>query len=135
MRHWVGRPVIMYCGEKKPYTIMKGILRKWDPSRRMAVIGHQEITVPFSDIVYIKALAPKERALPPTLHSVGYIMRDRGQFDNAIYFKSAVSVWKGDKLIALNTTIISHTKGSVTLADGQNLMKGNHVFVVRSLRG
>jgi hypothetical protein len=99
MRHWVGRPVIMYCGDK-PYTIMKGILRKWDPSLRVAVIGHQEITVPFQDIVYIKALAHKERAL-----------------------------------IALNTTIVSHTKGSVTLEDGQNLIKGNHTFVVRSLRG
>ncbi|MFC3745605.1 hypothetical protein [Paenibacillus sp. GCM10012306] len=134
MRHWVGRPVIMYCGEK-PYTIMKGILRKWDLSLRIAVIGHQEITVPFQDIVYIKALAPKERALPPALHAVGYVMRERQQFDNAVYFKSAVTVWKGDKLIALNTTIVSHTKGSVMLEDGQSLMKGNHIFVVRSLRG
>ena len=134
MKHWVGRPIIMYCGEK-PYTIMKGVLRKWDLSASVAVIGHQEIAVPFRDIVYIKALAPKERALPPVLHSIGYVMRERQQFDNAVYFKSAVSVWKEDKLIAFNTTITSHTKGSVTLQDGQNLMKGNHIFVVRSLRG
>lgn len=134
MKHWVGKPVIMYCGDE-PYTIMKGILRKWDLSASVAVIGHQEIAVPFQDIVVIKALAPRERALPPVLHSVGYVMRERQQFDNAVYFKSAVSVWKEERLIALNTTIVSHTKGSVTLQDGQNLMKGNHIFVVRSLRG
>ncbi|OKP84671.1 hypothetical protein A3844_19475 [Paenibacillus helianthi] len=134
MKHWVGRPVIMYCGEE-PYTVMKGVLRKWDPAASVAVIGHQEIAVPFRDIVYIKALAPKERSLAPTLHVVGYVMRERQQFDNAIYFKSAVTVWKGDQLIAYNTTIVSHTKGSVTLKDGQNLPKVGHIFVVRSLRG
>lgn len=134
MKHWVGKPVIMYCGER-PYTIMKGILRKWDLSTSVAVIGHQEIAVPFREIVVIKALAPKERALPPVLNAVGYVMKERQQFDNAIYFKSAVTVWKEDRLIALNTIIVSHTKGSVTLQDGQNLLKGNHVFVVRSLRG
>lgn len=134
MKHWVGRPVIMYCGEQ-PYTIMKGVLRRWDLATSVAVIGHQEIAVPFRDIVYIKALAPKERALPPVLHSVGYIMRERLQFDNAVYFKSAVTVWKGDQLVAFNATIIAHTKGSVTLHGGQNLPKGNHTFVVRSLRG
>jgi len=80
-------------------------------------------------------LAPRERALPPALHSIGYVMRERQQFDNAVYFKSAVTVWKGEMLIALNTTIVSHTKGSVTLEDGQCLMKGTHLFVVRSLRG
>ncbi|MNN69703.1 hypothetical protein D3C81_1855140 [compost metagenome] len=62
-------------------------------------------------------------------------MRERQQFDNAVYFKSAVTVWKGDQLIAYNTTIVSHTKGSVTLKDGQNLLKSSHIFVVRSLRG
>ncbi|WP_410514619.1 hypothetical protein PaeBR_09680 [Paenibacillus sp. BR2-3] len=134
MKHWVGRPVIMYCGEP-PYRIMKGVLRKWDSALGRVVIGHQEISVPFRDIALIKALAPKERALPPVLHSVGYVMRERQQFDNAVYFKSAVTVWKGEMLIALNTTIVSHTKGSVTLKDGQCLMKGTHLFVVRSLRG
>ncbi|MBW4081891.1 hypothetical protein [Paenibacillus sp. S150] len=134
MKHWVGRLVIMYCGEE-PYTVMKGVLRKWDPAASVAVIGHQEIVVPFRDIVFIKALAPKERAFAPALHAVGYVMRERQQFDNAVYFKSAVTVWKGDQLIAYNTAIISHTKGSVTLKDGQSLLKGTHVFVVRSLRG
>ncbi|WP_379131773.1 hypothetical protein [Paenibacillus sp. sgz500958] len=134
MKHWVGRPVILYCGEP-PYRTMKGVLRKWDTVLGRAVIGHQEIAVPFRDIALIKALTPKERAFPPVLHSVGYIMRERRQFDNAIYFKSAVTVWRGEKLIALHTTIIAHTKGAVTLADGQNLQKGNHIFVVRSLRG
>ncbi|MCL6604195.1 MAG: hypothetical protein K6T94_15125 [Paenibacillus sp.] len=134
MKHWVGRPVIMYCDEP-PYRILKGVLRKWDPVIERAVIGHQEISVPFRDIAWIKSLAPKERALKPVLHSVGYVMRERQQFDNAVYFKSAVTVWKGEVLIALNTTIVSHTKGSVTLEDGQNLMKGTHIFVVRSLRG
>ncbi|KGE18042.1 hypothetical protein [Paenibacillus wynnii] len=134
MKHWVGRPVIMYCGEP-PYRIMKGVLRKWDAALGQVVIGHQEIAVPFRDIAWIKALAPKERALPPVLHSVGYVMRERQQFDNAIYFKSAVTVWKDEVLIALNTTIVSHTRGSVTLEDGQCLMKGTYLFVVRSLRG
>jgi hypothetical protein len=80
-------------------------------------------------------LAPRERALPPVLHSIGYVMRERQQFDNAVYFKSAVSVWKDDLLLAFNTTIVSHTKGTVTLQDGQSLLKGTHQFVVRSLRG
>lgn len=62
-------------------------------------------------------------------------MRERQQFDNAVYFKSAVTVWKGDQLVAFNSVIVSHTKGAVTLQDGQNLMKGTHIFVVRSLRG
>ncbi|WP_150265940.1 hypothetical protein [Paenibacillus tepidiphilus] len=134
MKHWVGRPVIMYCGEK-PYTILRGVLRKWDAAAGVAVIGHQEIAVPFHDIVFIKALAPKERALAPVLHSVGFCLRERLQFDNAIYFKSAVTVWRGDQLVAYNTTIISHTKGSVTLQGGQHVPKGAHLFVVRSLRG
>lgn len=134
MKHWVGKPVMMFCGDR-PYRIMKGVLRKWDTAALVAVIGHQEIAVPFRDIVFIKALAPKERALPPVQHSVGYVMKERQQFDNAVYFKSAVTVWKEDKLIAFNTTILAHSKGAVTLRDGQDLLKSSHVFVVRSLRG
>ncbi|BCG60149.1 hypothetical protein [Paenibacillus sp. URB8-2] len=134
MRHWVGKPVIVYLREPQ-YASMRGVLRKWDSAAGRVVIGHQEIGVPIRDIAMIKALAPKERALPPVLYSVGYIMKDRLQFDNAVYFKSAVTVWKGDRLIALNTTLVSHTKGAVTLEDGRTLLKGTHLFVVRSLRG
>ncbi|AKG35577.1 hypothetical protein [Paenibacillus durus] len=134
MRHWVGKPVIAYLG-KPPYITLRGVLRKWDSAAGRVVIGHHEAGIPIRDIAIIKALAPKERALPPVLHSVGYILKDRLQFDNAVYFKSAVTVWKGDRLIALNTTLGSHTKGSVTLEDGRTLMKGTHLFVVRSLRG
>ncbi|MFP4978730.1 hypothetical protein ACE6ED_25210 [Paenibacillus sp. CN-4] len=134
MRHWVGKPVMMYCGEP-PYTIVRGVLRKWDVSMGRAIIGHHETAVPFRRIAMIRALPSRERALPPVLHSVGYVMRSRIQFDNAIYFKSAVTVWKGDRLIALNTVIVAHTKGSVTLEDGRTLPKSQHTFVVRSLRG
>ncbi|KAA9007534.1 hypothetical protein F4V43_03320 [Paenibacillus spiritus] len=134
MRQWIGKPVILYCGEP-PYVTFRGVLRKWDAAAGRIVVGHQETGVPLREIVMIKALAPKERALPPALNPVGYCMRERQQFDNAVYFKSAVTVWKGDRLIALNTTLASHTKGSVTLEDGRTLIKGNHQFVVRSLRG
>lgn len=134
MRHWVGRPVIMFCGEP-PYRIVKGVLRRWDASLQAAVVGHQETIVPFRTIVMIKPLAPRERALPPKPHAVGYVLKDRLQFDNAVYFKSAVSVWKGDRLLERNIQIASHTKGSVTLTNGRNLVKHNHIFVVRSLRG
>lgn len=62
-------------------------------------------------------------------------MKKAVQFENAIYFKSQVMIWRRAKIVALSTTIIRHDDDQVELADGRILRKDKHMFVVRSRRG
>ncbi|MEY8746651.1 hypothetical protein AB9M62_46615 [Bacillales bacterium AN1005] len=69
------------------------------------------------------------------VHKVGYVMKKAIQFDNAIYFKSEVMIWRRAKIVALSTTILRHDEDQVEIADGRFLRKDKYMFVVRSRRG
>ncbi|MEK5060296.1 hypothetical protein BK126_14115 [Paenibacillus sp. FSL H7-0326] len=139
MKHWVGQRVLVERagGRKDP---VQGILLKWDADAEIIVVGAKRVKIPFSQIVRIHRLPEdaygkgKKRARS-SIHTVGYVMRQSIQFDNAIYFKSAVTVWKGVKLISYRTTISSHDDHNVVLEDGTVLDKELYTFVVRSRRG
>lgn len=138
MQHWIGRRVMVVRmdGRKDP---VQGILLKWDEEAEFVVIGAKRIKIPFAQIARIHALPEdahnRKKKARSSLHSVGYVMRQPLQFDNAIYFRSAVTVWKGPKLIAYRAIIVSHDPIYVELEDGRKLEKDLYTFVVRSRRG
>ncbi|WP_226001958.1 hypothetical protein [Paenibacillus sp. BJ-4] len=138
MRQWKGRQVILYYGNNGHTQKVRGTLEKWDDTRKCVILGPKMLAIPFENIAYISMLPPgRERRIrhPAKLNSFGYVMSVPLQFDNAIHFQSAVSVWKDDQLIAYNIRLVSHTDHDVMLEDGQTLSKKGHLFVVRSLRG
>ncbi|WP_211745386.1 hypothetical protein [Paenibacillus sp. Marseille-Q4541] len=139
MQHWIGRRVMVVRmdGRKDP---VQGILLKWDEEAELIVVGAKRIKIPFAQIARIQTLPEDahgrgKKKARSSLHSIGYIMRQSIQFDNAIYFRSAVTIWKGPKLIAYRATITSHDQFQVELEDGQIFEKDLYTFVVRSRRG
>ncbi|ALP38465.1 hypothetical protein ASL14_22075 [Paenibacillus sp. IHB B 3084] len=138
MRQWKGRQVILYYGNNGHTQKVRGTIEKWDDTHKCVILGPKMLSIPFENITYITMLPPgRERRSrhPAKLNSIGYVMSVPVQFDNAILFQSAVTVWKEDQLIAYNTKLTSHTDYDVVLDDGQTLSKEGHLFVVRSLRG
>lgn len=138
MHQWKGRQVILYHGNNGRIQKVRGTLEKWDDIRKYVILGPKMLAIPFEHVAYITMLPPgRERRSrhPAKLNPIGYVMSDPLQFDNAIYFQSAVTVWKDDQLIAYNIKLASHTDCNVVLEDGQTLSKEGHLFVVRSLRG
>ncbi|WP_431087933.1 hypothetical protein [Paenibacillus sp. 8b26] len=138
MRQWKGRQVILYHGNNGHTQKVRGTIEKWDDTHKCVILGPKMLSIPFENITYISMLPPgRERRSrhPAKLNTVGYVMSVPVQFDNAILFQSAVTVWKEDQLIAYNAKLTSHTDYDVVLDDGQILSKEGHLFVVRSLRG
>lgn len=138
MHQWKGRQVILYHDNKGHTQKVRGTLVKWDDTRKYVILGPKMLAVPFENIAYITMLSlgrERKSRHPAKLNSIGYVMSVSLQFDNAIHFQSAVTVWKDDKLIACNIKLVSHTDHDVVLEDGQTLSKEGHLFVVRSLRG
>jgi hypothetical protein len=138
MRQWKGRQVILYHGNNGHTQKVRGTIEKWDDTHKCVILGPKMLSIPFENITYITMLPPgRERRSrqPAKLNSIGYVMSVPLQFDNAILFQSAVTVWKEDQLIAYNSKLASHTDYDVVLDDGQTLSKEDHLFVVRSLRG
>jgi hypothetical protein len=137
LRHWIGRKVAVYraTGIREP---LKGTLVEWDEEAECVRIGPKRIKVSFDNIAMIRPLP--EESLPlkkarSEVHKVGYVMKKAIQFENAIYFKSQVMIWRRAKIVALSTTILRHDEDQVELADGRVLRKDKHMFVVRSRRG
>ncbi|MET3210835.1 UNVERIFIED_CONTAM: hypothetical protein ABIC26_003796 [Paenibacillus sp. PvR008] len=138
MRQWKGCQVILYHGNNGHTQKVRGTIEKWDDTHKCVILGPKMLSIPFENITYISMFPPgRERRSrhPAKLNSIGYVMSVPLQFDNAILFQSAVTVWKEDQLIAYNAKLTSHTDYDVVLDDGQTLSKESHLFVVRSLRG
>lgn len=139
---WIGQEVIVYCENQD--DIYTGIIESWDAAANKLILGPRPIAVPLDDIIKIqpgsrnrryarKVMKTKtDRAVP---HSVGYVMKNQVQFDNAIYFKSPVTVWSGNNLLHFRTAIHHHNEHEVILVSGERLDKQKHLFVVRSIRG
>lgn len=139
---WIGQEVIVYCQNQD--DIYTGTIEGWDEAANKLLLGPRSISVPLDDIIRIqpgsrgKRFARRvmktktEKAAP---HSVGYIMKNRVQFDNAIYFKSPVTVWRDNQLLHYRTAIHQHNEHEVILITGEKYSKHNHMFVVRSIRG
>lgn len=129
MKHWIGRRVVVHRrdGAKLP---VEGVLKIWDNVHEKVVIVPGDVVVPFH------AIAKIERAdLSPSLNSIGYKVNHSIQFDNAVYFRSNVMIWKGDSLVTAQAILTAHDTETVTLLSGMRLRKAEHKFVVRSLRG
>ncbi|MDO7905314.1 hypothetical protein Q5741_02660 [Paenibacillus sp. JX-17] len=137
MRHWVGRQVVIFSGPDRQ-TRLQGVLEKWDDTKQCVVLGPKMSVIPFSEIATIQPLPSlRERRTVPRskLYPVSYIMKVPMQFDNAVYFKSWVTVWRGNRLIAYGTRLKRHDREHAVLEDGRILRKDSHTFVVRSLQG
>ena len=129
MKHWIGRRVVVQRRDGAKVAV-EGVLKIWDQVQEKMVIVPGDVVVPFH------AIAKVERAdLSPSLNCIGYKISHSIQFDNAVYFRSNVMVWKGDFLEASQAILTAHDAETVTLANGVRLRKDEHSFVVRSLRG
>lgn len=133
MKGWIGRRVTIYCNDNL-HTRVKGTLRKWDDVNERLTIGPHDLILPFSDVCTIQLLSDGKSAPAAAPNPVGYIMRDTGQFDNAVYFRSPVMIWIKDRLAAHRATIQSHDAKTVTLSDGRTFRKAECTCVVRSMK-
>lgn len=129
MKHWIGRRVVVQRRDGGK-AAMEGTLKAWDDIQERIVLAPGDIAVPF------QAIAKIEQANhSPALNSIGYMVNHSIQFDNAVYFRSSVMVWRGDTLAAYQAVLTAHDAETVTLSNGMRLRKDEHRFVVRSLRG
>lgn len=129
LKHWVGRHVLVHRRDGAKVTV-EGVLKIWDNTQERVVIVPGDVVVPFH------AIARIERAdMTPSLNCIGYTIKHVIQFDNAIYFRSKVMIWRGDSLVATQAILTAHDSETVTLSSGERYLKANHSFVVRSLRG
>ncbi|WP_054955066.1 hypothetical protein [Paenibacillus dakarensis] len=129
MKHWVGRRVVVHRRDGARVAV-EGVLKIWDNIHEKIVMVPGDIVVPFHAIVKI------ERAdMSPSLNSIGYKMKHSIQFDNAVYFRSRVMIWKENSLLSAQSILTAHDAETVTLSNGVRLRKAEHNFVVRSLRG
>ncbi|QCT02297.1 hypothetical protein E6C60_1581 [Paenibacillus algicola] len=114
----------------KDKTLTEGVLKSWDTVQERMILSPGEVSIPFHLVAKVE---PSDHA--PALNGIGYIIQHSIQFDNAVYFRSSVMVWKGDTLTAYQETLTAHDRDTVTLSNGLRLRKDEHCFVVRSLRG
>lgn len=111
---------------------------EWDEEAECVRIGPKRIKVSFDNIAMIRPLPDESLPLKKArseVHKIGYVMKKAVQFENAIYFKSQIMIWRRAKIVALCTTIVRHDEDQVELEDGRLLRKDKHMFVVRSRRG
>lgn len=134
MKNWIGRRVTILCNDKL-HSRVKGTLRKWDEHNEWLVLGPHDLKLPFGEVCTIRLLPEGKNAPDAVPHSVGYIMKDIRQFDNAVLFGSEVMIWRKDRLEAYRATLSSHNAETVTLSDGRTFRKAECTCVVRSLRG
>lgn len=139
---WIGQEVIVYCQDQD--DIYTGTIEGWDRAANKLLLGPRSIAVPIEDIIKIQPgsrgkrfarKVMKTRTVKAGPHSVGYIMKNRVQFDNAVYFKSPVAVWRDNQLLHYQTAIQYHNEHEVMLITGEKYSKLSHTFVVRSIRG
>ncbi|MDP4096901.1 hypothetical protein OIN60_08965 [Paenibacillus sp. P96] len=135
MRQWIGRQVIVHYEEDGMIQI-RGTVERMNYADKCLILGPKMQSIPFEQISVIEPLnADHKGRSRRRLNSVGYVMSDMLQFDNAVYFQSAVTVWQGEQLVAYNLRIRSHDRNFAVMADGRKLSKDTCTFVVRSLRG
>lgn len=135
MRQWIGREVIVHY-KNNGMAQARGTVERMNYVNKCLILGSGMQEIPFDQIHIIQPLYTDSNKRSRTkLHAVGYIISDMIQFDNAVYFQSAVTVWQGEQLMAYNSIIRSHNRDFATMADGRKLSKKDHTFVVRSLRG
>ncbi|MEK3731074.1 MULTISPECIES: hypothetical protein [Paenibacillus] len=129
MKHWIGRHVVIQRTDHAMTTV-EGVLKGWDTVQEKVILAPGDLAIPFRSIHRIR-----QADSSAALHSIGYIISHNIQFDNAIYFGSSVMIWKGNRLVAGHAILTAHDEQTVTLSDGRRLLKDEHIFVVRSLRG
>lgn len=136
---WIGRYVtILRVHEDKACS---GRIDGWDLEKRRLVLGPKPTFISFEDILKITVTGERPYRWRASAgrtagrHTVGYKMKDRIQFENAIHFHSPVTIWKGDQVVKLRAVIVSHNAQQVVLRTGEVLNKQEHCFVVRSVRG
>ncbi|AWB45238.1 hypothetical protein DCC85_14050 [Paenibacillus sp. CAA11] len=141
MKHerWIGRYVTIFrMDEDRIYT---GRIDGWDHEKRRLQLGPKLMFIPLDDILKITVSEAGTHRRGPAAgvaarsHSVGYVMKDPIQFDNAIHFRSPVTVWAGDEVLRYRAVIVAHNSREVVLRTGEVLSKQEHEFVVRSVHG
>ncbi|ANS75056.1 hypothetical protein AWM70_10945 [Paenibacillus yonginensis] len=136
---WIGRyAAITRLNDERTYSAR---IEAWDHEKERVLLGPKPVYIPLSEIVKIMPAEPgpfrrgTAAGLAARPHSVGYIMKENVQFDNAIQFRSPVMIWKGDRIVHYRTLISAHDEKEVTLRSGEKLSKLEHRFIVRVIRG
>lgn len=136
---WIGKYVIVYrINDDRTYPMR---VEGWDDEQGRMLLGPRAVSLPAEEILKIVPQEPghfrrgPSAGIPAAPHSVGYIMSRKIQFDNAIHFQSPVMVWKGSRLIHYRCYLGGHNETEVLLKSGDRLLKQDHLFVVRTMRG
>lgn len=136
---WLGRHVTVFrINDDRTYSAR---IDGWDPEEGRLQLGPKPISILSEEILKLVPAEPGPFRRGPSAgitaspHSVGYIMREPLQFDNAIQFHSPVMVWKDDRLVYYKAILASHKETEVVLRSGERLLKAEHCFVVRSVHG
>ncbi|WP_223066408.1 hypothetical protein [Paenibacillus caui] len=136
---WIGRHVTVFrINDDRTYSAR---VDGWDPEKGRLQLGPKPVYISADDILKIMPSEPGPFRRGPAAgvsahpHSVGYVLNDSLQYENAILFRSPVTVWKGDRVIRYRAIIVAHDKVEVTLRSGEKLLKQEYCFVARSIRG
>ncbi|WP_017815778.1 MULTISPECIES: hypothetical protein [Paenibacillus] len=137
MKHWEGKKVVI-TRDDEYHSRLYGTIQHWDIEKNRLVLQPGSIHILLNDILHIKELKMLPQDLNSAaweLNSVGYLMKQPVQFDNAILFSSKVMIWKDDQLIEPFARLVRHNRERVILDDHRTFTKADHQFVVRSRRG
>lgn len=136
---WLGRHVTVFrTNDERTYSAR---IDGWDPETGRLQLGPKPISILADEVLKIVPAEPGPFRRGPSAgiasrpHSVGYIMKEPLQFDNAVHFQSPVMIWKGDRLVHLHVALSAHNETEVELRSGERLSKRGHRFVVRSVHG
>lgn len=141
MEDLVGRRVSICYGNQMQYEAV-GTVQEWDEVNEFVRLAPDDLILGFKDIAKIEVMDAIETTVAEALsarsyqaRNVRFVMSSSVQFDNALYFQSAVSVWKGDRMACLEGIIVDHTDDTVTMQDGQIFNKTECQFTVKSILG
>lgn len=139
MNDLIGKRVQIFYGDQMQYKV-SGTIDEWDENGQYVRLEPEGIVLHFQDIAKIELLEAVDRIAESPAPSylagnIRFVMRNSVQFDNAILFRSAVSVWKDNRMLVLEGIIAEHSEDTVTMADGRKFPKSECQFVVKSILG
>ncbi|CAH0120034.1 MULTISPECIES: hypothetical protein [unclassified Paenibacillus] len=139
MNDLIGKRVQIFYGDHMQYKV-SGTIDEWDENGQYVRLEPEGIVLQFQDIAKIELLEAVDRIAEspaPSYHAgnIRFVMRNSVQFDNAILFRSAVSVWKDNRMLVLEGIIAEHSEDTVTMTDGRQFPKSECQFVVKSILG
>lgn len=138
MQELMNKKVNLFTIHNRQHSIT-GTIKGWDDMQEHLILEPQHMIIPFKHIAKLEVLEPitlptvNELAWHATSQGVlRFVMHEPAQFENAIYFRSPVTVWQGDQLLCMNSRIDEHNQEHVRMENGATYRKADCTFIVQS---